>query len=158
MPLNERVAQLLIENKKTLALAESCTGGLLAAALTDIPGSSRFFRVGTVVYANEAKSGILKIPPAALKRHGAVSEKTAEAMARAIRQKAGTDFGVGITGIAGPGGGSRTKPVGLTYIAVNTPLESLCLKCLFKGSRARVRSQAVRTALQLLLEFLSPDG
>ncbi len=117
--LEERVFQLLLEQGKTLATAESCTGGLLAKRLTDIPGSSAVFHRGVVTYANEAKEDLLGVPHETLAAHGAVSPETAKAMAEGIRLRAGSDLGVGITGIAGPDGGTPEKPVGLIYIALS---------------------------------------
>lgn len=154
MLLEEKTAKRLISAEKTLAIAESCTGGLLSARLTSIPGSSRFLKAGLVTYSNESKMKLLKIPQKILKRHGAVSQIVAEMMAKNVRKTFKTDFGIGITGIAGPDGATKHKPVGLTFITVSTATESLTLECLFNGNRTSVRSQAVRTALKLLLEFL----
>ncbi len=154
MRLEEKIAQLLTENKKTLAVAESCTGGLLGHRVTNIPGSSEFFQLGLITYSNESKRQLLKIPSRILSRKGAVSEEVAVLMATRIRKLAQTDFGIGITGIAGPTGGTLKKPVGFTYIAVATGVETLCLKCLFKGNRLQIKTQAATQALKLLLEFL----
>jgi len=155
MLFEEQLARLLIQKKKTLALAESCTGGLLAARLTDIPGSSVFLKAALVTYSNTTKTKLLKVPATLIKRHGAVSTAVAEKMAQNVRKLLKTDFGVAITGIAGPTGGSRAKPVGLTYIAVATHNELLSVKCIFKGSRKKIRGQAADTAMYLLLEFLA---
>ncbi len=155
MRLEEKIATLMLRHRKTLSLAESCTGGLMANRVTNIPGSSEFFKLGLVTYSNASKTSLLKIPGPTLQRYGAVSEEVAGLMAKTVRNLVKTDFGVGITGIAGPSGGTQQKPVGLTYIAVNTPLESLCLKCHFKGTRTQIKSQATTQALKLLLEFLN---
>lgn len=155
MLIENTVARLLLTRKETIAIAESCTGGLLTHRLTNIPGSSGFLEAAVVAYSNEAKKRLLKIPSLMLRQHGAVSEETAQAMARSVRKIHKTDFGVGITGIAGPGGGSRAKPVGLTYIAVATAKETICLRCLFQGSRVRIKSQAATQGLKLLYRFLT---
>ncbi len=154
MHLEQKVAQQLITNRKTLAIAESCTGGLLTHRMTNVPGISHFLKIGIIAYSNEAKVKILHVPPAVLRRYGAVSEQTAIAMARAVRKIHQSDFGVGITGIAGPSGGGPSKPVGLTYIAIHAGLETLCLQCHFKGNRLAIKSQAANQALRLLNEFL----
>lgn len=117
--LEELVVKLLNEQGKTLATAESCTGGLLSKRITDIPGSSSVFHMGCVTYANEAKEALLFVPHEILKAHGAVSEETARAMAEGIVKRSGSDLGIGITGIAGPDGGTPEKPVGLIYIALS---------------------------------------
>lgn len=154
MRMEEKVVRALISSGKTLAVAESCTGGLLTHRLTNIPGSSGFLKIGVVAYSNESKIKVLKVPSATIQRHGAVSEETVQAMARGVRKIHQTDFGIGITGIAGPSGGSRAKPVGLTYIAVATAKETVCLRCLFQGDRARIKSQTATQGLKLLYRFL----
>lgn len=154
MRIEQRVAKLLFQKNKSLSVAESCTGGLLTNRLTNVPGSSRFLKLGVIAYSNEAKTKLLRIPAAYIQKYGAVSQQTAVAMARSVRKIHKTDFGIGITGIAGPAGGSKKKPVGLAYIAINTPCETLCLQCLFKGSRTRIKSQTTVQTLKLLYEFL----
>ncbi len=155
MRIEEKAAQCLIHQQKTLAIAESCTGGLMTHRLTNIPGSSKFLKLGLVVYSNEAKTKLLKISAPMLKRYGAVSQETAVAMAKAVRTIYKTDFGVGITGIAGPGGGTPMKPAGLTYIAVSTRGKTVCVKRLSKGRRTSIKSQAADSALRLLYQFLT---
>lgn len=145
------VAQLIAKNL-TVATAESCTGGWLAQRLTAVSGSSAVFPTGVVTYANETKVHLLNIPQAVLAAVGAVSPEIARAMAERVRELANTTFGVGITGIAGPGGGTEEKPVGLVYIAVATPTETRLERCLFAGSRADVRFRATQTALKMLRE------
>ena len=157
MLIEKRVAQTLIKAKKTLSLAESCTGGLLSHRLTNIPGSSRFLKVGLIVYSNDAKMKLLKIPLKILQTFGAVSEQTALAMAKMVRKISKTDIGLAITGIAGPAGGTRTKPVGLTFIAVSTPKQTQCREYHFKGTRTQIKSQAATQALRLLFNFLSEN-
>ena len=154
MKSEEKVAQALIQHHLTLAIAESCTGGLIAASLTNIPGSSHFLKCGVITYSNESKTRLLNIPETLLAKKGAVSEDVALTMAKNVRQLSDTDFGISTTGIAGPDGGTKAKPVGLVYIALATKNEALCLKCQFPGDRASVRKQAVRQALELVLEFI----
>lgn len=154
MRIEQQVAQTLINSKKTLAIAESCTGGLLTNRLTNIPGSSNFLKLALVVYCNESKIKLLKISPSTIIKYGAVSTQTAVALAKGARKILNSDFGIGITGIAGPTGGTKAKPVGLTYIAICTKVESLCLQCRFRGTRTRIKDQAATQALRLLYEFL----
>ena len=137
-----------------LAVAESCTGGMLAAAITDLAGVSSFFVGGVVSYSNEVKEGLLGVPPQVLADHGAASEQTARAMAEGVRNRFETDVGVGITGIAGPGGGTDRKPVGLVYIAVATPGRTVCREDVWPGDRRAVRAASVRAALDLVLSAL----
>ncbi|MBF0479251.1 MAG: CinA family protein [Candidatus Omnitrophica bacterium] len=154
MFLDRKVAEILIDTKKTLSLAESCTGGLVTNLLTNISGSSAFLKCSIIAYSNEAKIKILKVPVKIIKKHGAVSEETATIMAQNVRNLFKTDFGLAITGIAGPTGGTKTKPVGLTFIALSMDYGTLCLKCKFKGSRLEIKKQAAKQALVLLKEFL----
>lgn len=154
MLLEKKVAAELLKKDKKVAIAESCTGGLVCQRLTALAGSSSYFVAGIVAYSNLAKSKILKVPSQIIQANGAVSTLVAEKMAQGVRDLFQTDFGISITGIAGPSGGSKTKPVGLTYIAVSTKEETLCIECVFPGTRAEVRKQAATQALNLLLEFL----
>ena len=145
------VAALLRERGFTLALAESCTGGLLAARLTDVPGSSAFFERGFVTYCNRSKVELLGIEPAELiEAQGAVSEEVAAAMAAGARRSAGADIGVGITGIAGPDGGTPEKPVGLVFVALDGAAGTRVRTALFPGDRERIRYQATQSALEML--------
>ena len=134
----------------TLAVAESCTGGLLAQRLTDVPGSSRYFVEGVVAYANDAKMRTLGVEPVLLLEHGAVSAPVAEAMAEGIRKRAETDFGLSITGIAGPGGGTDEKPVGTVYIALASELQTEHRKLHVPGDRQLIRWRSSQAALDLL--------
>jgi len=134
----------------TLAVAESCTGGLLAQRLTDIPGSSKYFIEGVVTYANDAKVRALGVEPILLLEHGAVSAPVAEAMAEGIRRRAETDFGVSITGIAGPGGGTDEKPVGTVFIAIASEAGTEHRKLKLPGDRQLIRWRASQAALDLL--------
>ena len=134
----------------TLAVAESCTGGLLSQRLTDVPGSSKYFIEGVVTYSNDAKMRTLGVEPVLLLEHGAVSGPVAEAMAEGIRERADTDFGLAITGIAGPGGGTEEKPVGLVYIAIASESGTEHRKLTIPGDRHLVRWRASQAALDLL--------
>ena len=134
-----------------LAVAESCTGGMLAAAITDLAGVSSFFLGGVVSYSNDVKEALLGVPRQVLEDHGAVSEQTARAMAEGVRNRFDTDVGVGITGIAGPGGATDRKAVGLVYVAVATPEHTLCREDVWPGDRASVLEASVRAALALVL-------
>jgi nicotinamide-nucleotide amidase len=148
--LAEVVGETLARTGRTLAVAESCTGGLLAKLITDIPGSSRYFTEGWVTYSNPAKSRELNVPPEMIDEYGAVSEQVARAMAQGARRRAGTDFAVGITGIAGPEGGSEQKPVGLVYLAVDSEEGTDTSRHVFPSDRQAVRWRAAQTALNLL--------
>jgi nicotinamide-nucleotide amidase len=148
--MEEIVAQLLTAQGKTLALAESCTGGLIAERLTEIAGSSAFFLEGSVVYSNEAKTRALNVPAQLIAAHGAVSGEVAEAMARGARERSGADLAVSVTGIAGPAGGTAEKPVGLVYIGLATANSLSHRKLQFPGDRHLVRWRASQAALELL--------
>jgi len=134
----------------TVSVAESCTGGLIAQRLTDVPGSSKYFIEGVVAYANDAKTRTLGVEPILLLEHGGVSAKVAEAMAEGIRKHAGTDFGLSVTGIAGPGGGTEEKPVGLVYIALANDVKTEHRKLKLPGDRQLIRWRASQAALDLL--------
>ncbi|MCM2256652.1 MAG: competence/damage-inducible protein A [Vicinamibacteria bacterium] len=152
--LHEVVAAMLIERGLTLAVAESCTAGLLCAALTDTPGASSFLERGFVTYSNAAKRDELGVPAAQIEAHGAVSEEVARAMAAGARRVASADVGVAITGVAGPHGGSDDKPVGTVHIALSGALGEHHRLAKFPGERWRVRTQSVRLALELLRRAL----
>lgn len=148
------VGRLLREKRKTLACAESCTGGLVGHRLTDIPGSSAYFIESAVVYGNSAKTRRLGVPKALLDRHGAVSAAVARAMALGIRRTSGADLGLAVTGIAGPDGGTVRKPVGLVYIALAHDEGAAVHRSLFFGGRAQVKVQSSQKALDVLRKFL----
>lgn len=150
----DRVHVALIARGTTLVTAESCTGGMIAAKLTDRAGSSAFFLGGAVVYSNELKTALLDVPPPLLARHGAVSAPVARAMALGARKRLGGAWAIAVTGVAGPGA-SEAKPAGLVYIAVAGPGKRLAVtEARFRGGRARVRKQTVERALELLWELL----
>jgi nicotinamide-nucleotide amidase len=143
------VGDLLRERQFTIAAAESCTGGLLMSRLTDVPGSSDYVDRGVVCYSNRSKTELADVPEALIHEHGAVSEPVAVAMAEGIRRRAGTNIGVGITGIAGPGGGTATKPVGTVALAVVTDDEVRVRTFQFIGGREMVKFQAAQSALNM---------
>lgn len=155
--LAARAGSALLARRARLALAESCTGGLVGARVTAVPGSSRYLLGGVVAYHNRAKTALLGVPRGLLARWGAVSAPVAAAMARGARRAFSADVGVAVTGIAGPGGGTAAKPVGLVFVAVSGRGRTLCRRALLAGGRARVRAQAADLALILLLEHLE-DG
>ena len=134
----------------TLAVAESCTGGLLAQRITDVPGSSKYFIEGVVTYANDAKTRALGVEPILLLEHGAVSAPVAEAMAEGMRKRAGTDFALAITGVAGPGGGTEEKPVGTVFIAISSEAGTEHRKLKLPGDRNLIRWRASQAALDML--------
>ncbi len=152
-----RAGRALLAAGATLAVAESCTGGLVGARITAVPGSSSWFLGGVVAYHNRVKTALLGVPASTLRRHGAVSAPVAAAMARGVRRRLGAAAGIAVTGIAGPGGGTAAKPVGLVFAAVATARGTRVRRAVFGGGRARVRRQAASLALNLLLEHLG-DG
>ena len=144
----------LLEQHKTLAFAESCTGGLASSLVTDIAGSSEYLVGSAVTYTNEAKHKLLEVQETTLTSYGAVSEQTACEMAQGVRKLFGSDFGVGITGNAGPGG-SEDKPVGLVYIAVATGEEVYCKEYLFTADRIENKLRIALTAISMVIDKLS---
>jgi len=148
--MEEVVGLKLSVGRYTLAVAESCTGGLISERLTDVAGSSKYFVEGVVAYSNETKTRALGVKEGLLREHGAVSAEVAEAMAEGVRKRAGTDFGLSVTGIAGPGGGSEEKPVGLVYIALADDAHTKSRKLMIPGDRQLVRWRASQAALDLL--------
>ena len=159
--LEGAVARLLKERGATLALAESCTGGLLAKRLTDFSGSSAFFKEGLVTYSNESKERMLGVPGELILEHGAVSEPVARAMAQGARRVAGADYGLSVTGIAGPDGGTEEKPVGLVFVGLSdaqgSPVERLDLSA-WARSRGSIRERSANRALDLLRLRLEAKG
>jgi nicotinamide-nucleotide amidase len=149
------IACLLTEKRVTLSTAESCTGGLIADSLTDIPGSSVFFERGIVSYSNEAKTDLLKVPAEVIAKYGAVSEQTARLMAEGIRNASGADLGLAVTGIAGPSGGSDKKPVGTTFIALAVGEKTFCRHYKFRWNRRWNKVAASQAALLMLWRYLT---
>src|SRR5665213_2110939 len=148
--LEQIVLYYLGLRQSTLAVAESCTGGMIAQRITSVPGSSRSFVGGAIVYADPLKTAFAGVSPELIAQKGAVSAEVAEAMANGIRIRTGASLGLGITGIAGPTGGTETKPVGLVYIAVSDPQRTEVMDRTFRGDRARVREWATQQALDLI--------
>jgi len=148
--LEQIVLYYLELRQATLAVAESCTGGMVSERITSVAGSSRSFLGGAVAYSNELKTIFAGVPPELVERYGAVSEEVAEALAAGIRRATGATLGVGITGIAGPGGGSEDKPVGLVYIALCDEQTTVVVEKNFRGDRERVRQWTTQQALELI--------
>ena len=151
--LEEIVATLLIERKMTLAVAESCTGGLISNRLTDVAGSSAFFERGIVTYSNAAKIKLLGVPVDVIEKYGAVSEETARLMAEGVRKLSGTDLGLSSTGIAGLTGGSPDKPVGTIYLALSDSTQTLCRHYAFRWDRKRNKHVFSEAALMMLKDY-----
>ncbi len=145
----DNVIEFLLRTGKTVATAESCTGGMVGAAFTEYPGVSAIFLEGVITYANEAKIR-LGVREETLAAHGAVSHETAGEMAEAVRKRAGTDIGISTTGIAGPGGGTEKKPVGLVYVGIATAMRTKTYILRLKGNRAEVRGKTVKAVFHFL--------
>ena len=152
MSLARDVVEHLAKMGMKVATAESCTGGMVAATIISVPGSSVVVDSSYVTYSNQAKMDILGVPEEDLKMEGAVSEVVARKMAQGVRRVAGADVGVSATGIAGPDGGTIDKPVGLVYIAISTEERVVCKKLLLKGTRNRIRRKTTKEILKLILE------
>ena len=140
---------------KTIAVAESCTGGQLCSLLTSLPGSSDYFLLGVVTYSNKSKVMLLNIPAKTIAKYGAVSRQIAILMAKNIRGKTHADFGLSITGIAGPAGATPAKPVGTVYVCLSGKNKNICRKFNFSGNRKNIRKKATQNALRLLCAHLS---
>ena len=151
---NREIIENLIEKGIVVATAESCTGGMISSTITDVPGSSAIFGYGMVTYSNDAKMKILGVKEDTLKQFGAVSKETAYEMAEGLKNVSYADVAVSVTGIAGPGGGSEEKPVGLVYMGIATEKGISTKKNLFNGDRDEIRKQTVHTALNLIAEKL----
>jgi nicotinamide-nucleotide amidase len=148
--LEQVVGYYLQMREATLAVAESCTGGLLAERITSVPGSSRYFLGGAIVYDNSLKTSLAGVPPLLIAEHGAVSAEVAAALAEGIRERCKATMGVGITGVAGPGGGTEQKPVGLVYAAVADGADTEVKERKFPGDRERIRHWATQQALDMV--------
>jgi nicotinamide-nucleotide amidase len=157
LTLEEVLGELLLKTKQTLAVAESCTGGLIGHRLTAVPGSSAYFDRSLVVYSNRAKKELLGVPARVLSRYGAVSPQTARYMAEGVQAKSKTDWGLAVTGIAGPGGGTPEKPVGTVWIALAYKGGCFCEPYLFRGNRAQIKIMTAQTALNRVRECLLDD-
>ena len=147
------VGECLTQVGLTLALAESCTGGLIAHRVTNVPGSSNYLLGGVVSYANQAKEDLLGVTHDALLAHGAVSEEVALEMARGVRQRLGADIGLSVTGVAGPGGGTEEKPVGLVWIGLSTPQGDRAERFLWEHDREGNKAASADAALRMVIEY-----
>ncbi|MFH1837296.1 MAG: CinA family protein [Candidatus Omnitrophota bacterium] len=154
MNIEKQIAKILTKKKLTLAVAESCTGGLISNNITDIPGSSKFFKGGIVAYSNDIKTFFLNVPGTIIKKYGAVSGEVAISMAVGARKAMDTDIAVSITGIAGPTGGTKEKPIGLAYLAFSSEEKNAGRKVLVKGNRSQMKEQFAKAALNLILKCI----
>ena len=150
--LEQKTVRILREKNMTVATAESCTGGLLSARITAVPGSSGIFDGTVVSYANRIKNSLLGVPASVLEQEGAVSEPCAKAMADGVRALIGADIGVSLTGIAGPDGGSKDKPVGTVFLGISTRHGTGCQLLHLHGTRDQIREQSVEHALRAVIE------
>ena len=150
--LSKKIVKILIKKKLTISLAESCTGGMVSSAITDISGSSSVFALGLIVYSNKSKTKLLKIPKKIIKKYGAVSKEICLNMVKNINKISKTNISLSVTGIAGPGGGTKKKPVGLVYVGIKKGNKIEVKKYLFKNKgRAYIRKKIVNTSLKLIL-------
>jgi PncC family amidohydrolase len=151
---SRRIGKLLTKKKLSLAVAESCTGGMVGSAITDIAGSSRYFAGGVIAYDNSIKRRVLKVPQTTLDNYGAVSSQTVRAMARGAQRLFKADCAIAVSGIAGPGGGTEEKPVGLVYIGIAVRKKGFDFECRFKGTRREIRLKTVEQALKKIVEIV----
>ncbi len=159
MSLKKKIISILRKKKLNLAVAESCTGGMLSSAITSISGSSKIFIMGLVTYSNQAKTSMLKVPKKILKKNGAVSAQCCLAMVNNLSKISKAKVNISITGIAGPKGGSNQKPVGLVYIGIKKGKKVIVNKCNFKNNgRAFVQRQTVKKTLNLLIKLIKPGS
>ena len=159
MSLNKKIISLIKRKKMKLAIAESCTGGMLSSAITSISGSSKVFTMGLITYSNQAKKSILKISPKVIIQHGSVSVQCCLAMVNNLSKISKAKVCVSITGIAGPKGGSKQKPVGLVYIGIKVGKKTVVNKCNFKNKgRAFIQRQTVNKSLNLLSKLIKQDS
>lgn len=154
-PLEVALGKLLRQRGLRLAVAESCTGGLIGHLITNVPGSSTYYMGSVTAYAYEAKVRLLSVRWETLEKYGAVSQETVLEMARGVRLVLAADIGLAVSGIAGPGGGTPEKPVGLTWIGLSAPGSDEAWRFLWQGDRLQVKEQTAHRALQLLVEYLS---
>ena len=159
MSINKKIISLIKKKKMKLAIAESCTGGMLSSTITSVSGSSKVFTVGFVTYSNQAKTGILKVPQKIIKKYGAVSVQCCLAMVNNLSKISKSKVCVSITGIAGPKGGSKQKPVGLVYIGIRVGKKVVVNKSNFKNKgRVYIQRQTVKKSLNLLLRLIKQDN
>lgn len=154
----KKVHEIFIQDTNTLAIAESCTGGLLGGAITAQPGSSEFFLGGVIAYSNRIKRSMLGVDSDVLVRQGAVSQPVAKQMAEGVRHHFAADFTLSVTGIAGPGGGTAGKPVGLVYLGYSGPSRTEAVREQFDGTRKAVRQNTIERALNLILDCFPRDS
>ncbi len=159
MSLNKKIISLIKRKRMKLSIAESCTGGMLSSAITSVSGSSKIFNMGLVTYSNQAKKTILKVPQKIIKKYGAVSVQCCLAMVNNLSKISNSKFCVSITGIAGPKGGSKQKPVGLVYIGIKIGKKVMVNKCNFKNKgRDFIQKQTVKKTLNLLAQMIKRDS
>ncbi len=157
MKIEKAIGGLLRRNGWTLSVAESCTGGLICDRITNVPGSSHYFMGGMVTYSNESKAKHLGVPMEEIKKYGAVSPQVARKMAQGVRKAFGTQVGLSTTGIAGPKGGTREKPVGLVFIGLAKGKKTRVMKLNLKGSRREIKQESSRLALRYLKHFIETE-
>ena len=158
MNLNKKISSLIKKKRMKLAIAESCTGGMLSSAITSVSGSSKVFTTGLVTYSNQAKKDILKVPQKIIKKYGAVSVQCCLAMVNNLSKISKSKVCISITGIAGPRGGSKQKPVGLVYIGIRIKKKVFVNKCNFKNKgRAYIQKQTVKKSLNLLSKLINSN-
>ena len=154
-PLSKNIVNKLIKKRLKISFAESCTGGLLSSAITSVSGSSKVFTLGLVAYSNQSKIKVLKVPKNIIRKYGSVSAPVCLAMVKNLSKISKTNISVSVTGIAGPGGGTKIKPVGLVYIGIKKANKIKIKKCLFKNrGRAYIQKKAVNKSLELILSSL----
>ena len=159
MSLNKKIISLIKRKKMKLAIVESCTGGMLSSAITSVSGSSKVFNLGLVTYSNQAKTSILKVPKKIIKKYGAVSVQCCLAMVNNLSKISNSKVCISITGIAGPNGGSKQKPVGLVYIGIKIGKKVMINKCNFKNKgRIFIQKQTVKKSLNLLAQLIKQDS
>ncbi len=156
--MEEVVGHLLLEKNLSISVAESCTGGLIGHRLTSVPGSSRYFHGGVVVYSNQSKVDLLRVDPRTLETHGAVSERTVEEMARGVKDRIKTDLGLAVTGIAGPDGGTRQKPVGTVHVGLAAREKTFSREYRFWGNRSQVKLNSSMMALDWVRRYLNGNS
>ncbi|MBV6506415.1 MAG: Nicotinamide-nucleotide amidohydrolase PncC [Syntrophorhabdaceae bacterium] len=157
MEIEKRIGKMLKERGLKIAVAESCTGGLISSRITDISGASDYFEAGITTYSNESKIRLLNVPEDIIDRYGAVSEETAKAMAEGVKKTVHADIGVSVTGIAGPTGGTEGKPVGTVFIGLATKKATYVRKFFFDGNRLEIRRKTSDAAFMLVEEYLEGE-